>query len=453
MEIAHDERPDMRTTSIETFAVRVVAAALGVGISILIARALGPEGRGSYVYPVVLAGMLTTALHVSLEHANVHLLSGGRFSVADLTANSGFVASVAAAISMLVTATLLGLRPALLPSVPPAVLLAALLVVPFAIHQIHLTGLLQITHRIRAANRVALASAGVQAGAIVILFAAGRLTVLAVILVASGIGILGWALTAWAVREAVPLLPRYIPELFRQSLRFGLGLHLGLVMVFLQLRLDVFLLQRFSGLAAVGVYTLAVMVAESIWMVTDAVAVACLPHQVDASMNDAGRITLQACRFNILLALLGAAGLGLASYPIVRIFYGVPFLPAIPALLALLPGVVCYSAQRVCGAYLLRLNYPLRMSAILGGAVIVNLGLNLLWIPRWGIVGAALASTASYALSATLFVVWAVRVSGLGLREVVTWPREDIWAIRRALLLGPGAWFRRGGDRRATPGV
>jgi O-antigen/teichoic acid export membrane protein len=453
MQEMYDNRSDMLTTSVETFTVRLVVAALGVGISILIARALGPEGRGAYVYPTILASLLITTLHASLEQANVHLLSGRQFSLGDLTANSGLVASIVAGISLLITGALFALRPGGTAAVRSDVLLAALVVVPFAIHQIYLTGLLQITHRIGVANRVALVSAGAQAGAIGILFVSGRLTVLAVVLVASGVGIIQWVLTARAVGGLVHLLPRYIPELFRRALRFGLGLHLGLVMVFLQLRLDVFLIERFSGLAAVGIYTLAVMVAESIWMVTDAVAVACLPHQVEASTLDAGRLTLRACRLNILLALLGTAGLALASYPVIRFAYGVPFLPAIPALLALLPGMVCYSIQRVCGAYLLRLNHPLRMSAILGSAVALNLGLNVLWIPRWGIVGAALASTASYALSAALFLIWTVRVSGLGLREVVTWPPEDIQAIRGALLLGTGAWFRRGRHGRAAPGV
>jgi O-antigen/teichoic acid export membrane protein len=409
-----------------------------VGISILIARALGPEGRGAYVYPTILASLLITTLHASLEQANVHLLSGRQFSLGDLAANSGLVASIVAGISLLITGALFALRPGGTAAVRSDVLLAALVVVPFAIHQIYLTGLLQISHHIGAANRVTLVSAGVQAGAIGILFVSGRLTVLAVVLVASGVGIIQWVLTARAVGGLVHLLPRYIPELFRRALRFGLGLHLGLVMVFLQLRLDVFLIERFSGLAAVGIYTLAVMVAESIWMVTDAVAVACLPHQVEASTLDAGRLTLRACRLNILLALLGTAGLALISYPVIRLAYGAPFLPAVPALLALLPGVVCYSAQRVCGAYLLRLNCPLRMSAILGSAVIVNLGLNLLWIPRWRIVGAALASTASYALSATLFVVWAVRVSGLSFAQAIAWAPEDTQAIRRALSFRAG---------------
>jgi O-antigen/teichoic acid export membrane protein len=438
-----DDRSDMLTTSVQTFAVRVVVVVLGVGISILIARALGPEGRGAYVYPTVLAGLLITTLHASLEQANVHLFSGRQFSLGDLTANSGLVASIAAGIGLLITGALFALRPGGTAAVRSDVLLAALVVVPFAIHQIYLTGLLQISHHIGAVNRLTLVSAGVQAGAIGSLFVSGRLTVLAVVLVASGVGIIQWALTARAVGGLVHLLPRYLPELFRRALRFGLGLHLGLVMVFLQLRLDVFLIERFSGLAAVGIYTLAVMVAESVWMVTDAVAVACLPHQVEASTLDAGRLTLRACRFNVTLALLGAAGLALISYPVIRFAYGAPFLPAVPALLALLPGVVCYSAQRVCGAYLLRLNHPLRMSAILGSAVVVNLGLNLLWIPRWGIVGAALASTASYALSATLFVAWAIRVSGLGLQEAMAWAPEDRRLIRRVLTLRPGIWSRR----------
>ncbi|MBI3780862.1 MAG: polysaccharide biosynthesis C-terminal domain-containing protein [candidate division NC10 bacterium] len=451
MGIVNEDRPDMLTTSMETFTVRLVMAALGVGISILIARTLGPEGRGAYVYPVVLASMLITTLHASLEQANVHLFSGQRYSLADLAANSGFVASVAAGISLLVTVVSLGIRPAGVGGVPPAVLLAALMVVPFNVHQIHLTGLLQITHRMRAVNRVALVSASVQACAIGIFAMVGRLTVLAVVSIASGVGALHWALTARALGEPTLLLPRCIPELLRRSLRFGLSLHLGLVMVFLQLRADVFLLERFSGLAAVGLYTLAVVAAESIWMITDAVAVACLPHQVESSAAESGRITLRACRFNFFLALLAGASLALVSYPAVRLAYGVPFLPAIPALLALLPGVVCYSVQRVCGAYLLRLNHPLRMSGILGGAVILNIALNLVWIPRWGIVGAALASTASYALSAALFLTWAVRVSGLRLWEAIAWVPEDTRTLRRALKIGPWGWFRRGRQEYTFP--
>jgi len=451
MRVSKAERGGLLTTSAHTLTTRMVVAGLGVGISILIARALGPEGRGLYVYPITLAGLLFTLLHGSLEQANVHLFSGRAVSLVDLAANSGLVASVAAGIGALGVAFLLALRPAGTVEIPGSVLLSACLVIPFTIHQNYLTGLLQITQRIVATNRVALVGALVQVTIIGILYAARGLSVLAVVLVASGTGILQWALTARVLGQDVSLRPRVVPDLLRRSLRFSLGIHLGLMMVFLQLRADVFLVERFAGFSAVGLYTLAVVIAESIWMVTDAVAVACLPHQVDGSMADAGRLTLRACRFNILLALLGGAGLALVSYPVVRLAYGAPFLPAIPALLVLLPGVVCYSTQRVCGAYLLRLNRPLRMSAILVSAVALNLGLNLLWIPRWGIVGAALASTASYALSAVLFLAWVIRVSGLRLREAVAMTPEDIQAIRRIFTSRIGAWFRRGSHGCASP--
>ncbi len=436
MTIALEDPPDILTISVGTFTVRVAVAALGLGMSILIARALGPEGRGAYVYPTVLASLLITILHASLEHANVHLFCRRQFSLDELAANSGVVGSIAAGISLLVMVVTLMLRSGGTAVVPSTVLIAALVVVPFTIHQIYLTGLLQISHRIGAANRVTLVSSCVQAGAIGTLFVFGKLTVFTVVLVASAVGVLYWALTGRVLGAVTCLYPRYTPDLFRQSLRFGLVLHLGLVMLFLQLRVDIFLIERLAGLAALGLYSLAVLVAESIWMVTDAVAVACLPHQVEASTHDAGRLTLLACRFNILLALLGALGLGLVSYPVVRITYGTPFLPAIPALLALLPGVACYSVQRVCGAYLLRLNHPFRISAILCGAVFLNVGLNLMWIPRWGIVGAALASSASYALSATLFLTWAARLAGAPLAQGLIFRKSDWVLLRQAALQG-----------------
>jgi O-antigen/teichoic acid export membrane protein len=43
--------------------------------------------------------------------------------------------------------------------------------------------------------------------------------------------------------------------------------------------------------------------------------------------------------------------------------------------------------------------------------VAFNILVNLVVIPRWGAVGAALASSASYALSAIAFVLWVARVA------------------------------------------
>jgi Na+-driven multidrug efflux pump len=82
------------------------------------------------------------------------------------------------------------------------------------------------------------------------------------------------------------------------------------------------------------------------------------------------------------------------------------------------------------------------MSAILSVAVILNLGLNLLWIPRWGITGAALASTVSYCLSSALFLTWTIRLSGVGAREAFILSWEEVRTIRDDLAVLPGRGFR-----------
>ena len=69
------------------------------------------------------------------------------------------------------------------------------------------------------------------------------------------------------------------------------------------------------------------------------------------------------------------------------------------------------AAQRSCGVFLVKRDRPWLVSGILGPAVVINILVNLVVIPRWGAVGAALASSASYALSAMAFVLWVARVA------------------------------------------
>jgi Na+-driven multidrug efflux pump len=43
-------------------------------------------------------------------------------------------------------------------------------------------------------------------------------------------------------------------------------------------------------------------------------------------------------------------------------------------------------------------------------ALVANIGLNFLWIPRWGMYGAAYATMAAYVIEAALMYVYAQRV-------------------------------------------
>ena len=79
------------------------------------------------------------------------------------------------------------------------------------------------------------------------------------------------------------------------------------------------------------------------------------------------------------MVLLGA--------PMIRLVFGADFLPAYSALLVLLPGVVLMGVQRVCGAPALRTGRPAVIASIYGVSLFCNALLNVVWIPRWGLIG------------------------------------------------------------------
>jgi len=424
---------DLVWTAIHTLATRTAGLALGLVTSALIARALGPEGRGVYVYPTVLAATALSISHLSLEQANVHLASTRRADLQLLAGNAGLIAILAGSAALLGMLGLFLAVPEAFPDVEPKWIILVAASIPFALHQLYIAGLAQLAHRLRALNTNQLVVGLVHLGAIVTLWVTDRLTPGGVLGVWVGIGFLHWWLTCRSLQPVASLWPRLVPSLLRRSLAFGASIHPGMVFLFLHLRADVIMLRHLGGLADVGLYTLAVFMAEAIWLATGSVAAAGLPHQVETCGKEAARLTARICRMNLALGVGLAGILAVAAVPALRLLYGEPFLPAAAALWILLPGVLAFGVQGPCGAHLLRLDRPFTITVISAGAVLLNIALNALWIPRWGIMGAALGSTVSYTLSAATFLAWLLRTEGLTVREALVWTADDTETVRRLL--------------------
>ena len=105
--------------------------------------------------------------------------------------------------------------------------------------------------------------------------------------------------------------------------------------------------------------------------------------------------------------LLYAAGLavvvGVAAPFLIPLLFGDDFEPAWKPLALLLPGVVVYGPVTILVVYLsVRHARPNLSLAVAVAAAAVTAGLSLVFIPRYGAEGAAVASTIGYAVGATL---------------------------------------------------
>lgn len=220
---------------------------------------------------------------------------------------------------------------------------------------------------------------------------------------------------------------------FRETLSYGLRVTgSSLAGVFVK-KADFLLVSSMLGAEPLGYYAISVSMAEIILAIPDAVNIPFLPIRLGLEKKEAQSITPIVTRvlffFMLLLCILSVLFSGL----VVKILFGEKFLPAIPPLLWLLPGIVMWSLHEVLKSELYGHDHPGFVSCEAVITLICNIGLNLFLIPLMGINGAALSSSIAYTLAAGILLWKFTSISGVKLSEMLIIKKEDLQGIKRAL--------------------
>lgn len=191
---------------------------------------------------------------------------------------------------------------------------------------------------------------------------------------------------------------------------------------------DVLLLQHSVDSEIVGYYKGSLTIAEFLWLIPSAVQLALLQRVSQHwKQNEITRIQNQSVivtRYVLLLTALLAIGVGALAGDFVPLYFGEEFRPSIVPLLLLLPGVIGFAAARPTLA-INQARRSLRPVILTTAACsLINLVLNILLIPRLGMIGAAVATSTGYG-SLVVFQTMAARRLGY-------YPYRDL-AIRRLL--------------------
>jgi O-antigen/teichoic acid export membrane protein len=241
--------------------------------------------------------------------------------------------------------------------------------------------------------------------------------------------VIGWALKE--LSKDVSVRPILNPGLLKESVSFGFRGYLANVVQFFNYRLDMFVVNYFVGVANVGWYSTAVTGAELLWYIPQAVATILFPRTAAIGVEEAKLFTPKVCRNTLLITLIAALGLSAVGKPLIIFVYGEAYAPSVIALWLLLPGVVALSISKVlCSDLAGRglLQYGAYSSAI---SLVATVVCDLFLIPRWGIAGAAVASSISYCIATLVVLFCYARISGNGLAIVLIPRKEDIITYRR----------------------
>jgi len=208
--------------------------------------------------------------------------------------------------------------------------------------------------------------------------------------------------------------PEYLPR--KQLLGYGIS---TMALKFLLVSLyhtDIILLRFFVGSAETGYYRAALVIAEFLWFVPTAIEIA-LPHStsnlwVSEQYDRITAISTQTVRYTLLftsLLVLGIAGL---ARPLLSLYFGQEFAAAAGPLIVLLPGALGFAVARPVLAITKGQSTLRGLVLVTGVAAGINGVLNLILIPRFGMAGAAIATSVGYSSMFGLHV-WNARKLGI----------------------------------------
>lgn len=213
----------------------------------------------------------------------------------------------------------------------------------------------------------------------------------------------------------------------RALMKEGLPLALSSMVVILYMRVDQVMLGEMLDDKAVGMFTAAIRISEIFYFIPNALVMSLTPALVQAR-ESGGPVYLvrveQMFSSIAISAILIAIFMSMIARPLISLILGADFISAVPILQVHIWGLLFVALGIASGQYLLlegQNSISLQRTAM--GAV-VNVGLNLLWIPRYGALGAAWASLIAYGV-ATFFLFQNVvsrRCLYLMLRSLM-WPK------------------------------
>jgi len=409
----------------------IIAVILAVAVNVIIARALGSAGKGSYDLALTTAALLAIAVGFSLPVGITYVVARGRANLRPLARQLAGMAILFGVIAALVLFALRHTRFAasLIPTdmgawAIPLIVFSMMLAETANYWRAMLNG----QQKIIQANRNDLLS---RAGHVLLLLIAVALLRRGAapahfVMINIVVVILTNLIFLKTLRAA--LQPRPGASGLREIMAYSFSCSLSNFTQFLNYRLDVFIVTWFAGLQALGLYTLAVSLGQMIWLVSKAAATVLLPNvaALQDEVTGNARRTAQITRIAFGISLMAALLLALFAAPFVPWLFGEEFRPSVAPLLWLLPGIVAFSAANVIASYLAGAGKPRLNFYVSLAGLIITIALDLLLIPRFNIVGAAIASSLSYLTSTIVIIYFFVRASNIKIRQIL-WPtREDV---------------------------
>lgn len=385
----------------QTAGTNVALTAVAGVAGLYMASQLGATGRGRYAAIQAWFGGLTIAGELGLTASTCFHIAREPSQAADWLATSRnvllFLGVVTAIIGLAVSPVLSHVT-----SAPLTGFACVFLVMPIMFMAGAWTFAIQALD-IRRWNRARLANPAIYAAGIATLGMLDRLTVVS----ATGVtvaAVIIQAMIAQRLSHAMAHGGRARWSMVRPLVRYGISSFSGSVPYALNAQFDQVVLTVAIGSAGLGNYAVAVSITLVASPLSAAFGSVLMPSLARGATADDNRLVSTAMWGTIIVGLAVVTPIALAA-PFLAVHILGPSFHEVPLLVAILaPGAVMLGCNQVLGDILRGRGRPLDVGRSEIGGLIATVTFLGLLVPRFGVKGAAIASTGAYAVS--LYLLW-----------------------------------------------
>ena len=230
----------------------------------------------------------------------------------------------------------------------------------------------------------------------------------------------------YIIRKSFHLTWKYHEKIMKSMVRLGAVFSLSIFIMQLNYRIDILLLKRLSTLEQIGLYSLATHIAEQLWHVPYAIEAIVLTRSAGTADDQvANRKVASIMRISFLVSILLCMIIYLLAPSVIPLIFGSGFRGSVPMVRGILPGILMLVVFRILNSRLAGMGKPQVAIYTFIPALILNLILNFIWIPRYGAMGSVWATNASYTFGCIIFLFaysWKVRMPVI---EIFRYQRSD----------------------------
>jgi O-antigen/teichoic acid export membrane protein len=411
------------------FASNLFTIVAGLLASVILSRKLAPEGFGVYSAILVIPLIVVSFTQLGIRGSSIYHLGRKKYEQGDIIGSILLILAMTSVLGIVITG--IGFLILKDESFTDLYILLVLLSIPFRLAMAYFGGIFIGKEQIGKSNFINWFSESIHLMAVVVFvwILDWKIPGALLSLLASNFLITVWA--GLKIGKEMGFRFHYKSGIIRDLLSIGFLFALTFIIIQLNYRIDILLLQKLSTMDEVGFYSLGVSIAEKLWQLPLAVGIVLMSRTANTTDQDMiNQTTGRLVRISFLAGLIASVVLALLSPWLLPAVWGEKFEPSVRVIQYILPGILFISIFRILSSRLAGIGKPHIAIYVFLPALIINILLNLWWIPLYGASGAVWATNASYTLGTLAYIFVYSKVVKMPVRKIFEFQRSDFLFLK-----------------------